>query len=621
MSDKCQVLFDEATELIDISLLEAAELFEDAAKCFDQESNRKLAAHSYSLAGKLYLDANKSNLSADCYGKAVLRQMMIENYEEANILLNIGKEHNFNTFHFRTAEESIAKKNEENISSTKLNDELIVEELDEIEDIPFEIEEIKLEEDLFQSLIIETKEKSSNRIDDDQIPTIIKGYRVSQISTTDTEMTDKRVDLIARSIISNERNEIKKSKLKGSAVASYGSDIRVLEPITSIKSLRDFKRENKEIQHDLIDDRNKNSLSEINETQIDSVNLPESSLIDLDLTETDINDIISIEPNFIGSSELTAEEELEDIELIDTIPYKFDVLDVETTTGVEFIEKKYDLKQKSMVYTWKISKLDIGEKAKIDYIMTSRVVRTAVAQIDDKMVLFNSYHSIEEENEQKRVNITFENKTGKNFNSVMIEDIIPPELVVREYKPEISPPPQKLVVADTIVYRWFFNNINPDETIEISYRFDSKAITRWYERTFTSNKGNIFVKKILQPIHHALNIQYIVVYIIESEIQTKLSIEDQIPSNFKVIATEPAYYHPKIKIDSEVQVLNWKFELEKDQDVKMAVRLAGDEIFLPKEPKLKFSSYNNIDREEIEKEFKKEFIDLKEIFYKTKNTE
>ena len=66
MSDnsECQELFEEATELIDISLSEAAEIFEEAAKCFDKISNRKSAAQAYSLAGQLYLEANKEKLSA-----------------------------------------------------------------------------------------------------------------------------------------------------------------------------------------------------------------------------------------------------------------------------------------------------------------------------------------------------------------------------------------------------------------------------------------------------------------------------------------------------------------------------------------------------------------------------
>ena len=87
----CEQLVLEAEDATSHSLEIAAEIYESTAKCFDSQGNRRKAGQYLTIAGDFYLELRKMDKAAGCYGKAIVRHLMIEDIETAKILVEKGK--------------------------------------------------------------------------------------------------------------------------------------------------------------------------------------------------------------------------------------------------------------------------------------------------------------------------------------------------------------------------------------------------------------------------------------------------------------------------------------------------------------------------------------------------
>ena len=110
----CEELYASASMIESISnpsneeIHDAAITFFDAAQCFDKKGDRKRAASAFTLAGEFYLSIEEHSKAAECYGKAVLRNLMANDLEAAKIILDKGETYGeiFDTFNFRMARDS-----------------------------------------------------------------------------------------------------------------------------------------------------------------------------------------------------------------------------------------------------------------------------------------------------------------------------------------------------------------------------------------------------------------------------------------------------------------------------------------------------------------------------------
>ena len=111
---ECDELYASASMIESIAnptneeLHDAAVTFFDAAQCFDKKGDRKRAASAFTLAGEFYLSIDENSKAAECYGKAVLRNLMVNDLEAAKIILDKGETYGeiFDTFNFRMARDS-----------------------------------------------------------------------------------------------------------------------------------------------------------------------------------------------------------------------------------------------------------------------------------------------------------------------------------------------------------------------------------------------------------------------------------------------------------------------------------------------------------------------------------
>ncbi|MHA2347701.1 MAG: hypothetical protein ACXACP_13360, partial [Candidatus Hodarchaeales archaeon] len=146
--NECQGLVAEANNAVDHSLKIASKLYEDAAKCFDRIGDRVKAGQSLTIAGDFYLELNKMDKAATCYGKAIVRHLMADDIETAKILVHKGTDYGFTsaTYQFKMAlnaferkkdsidlESGLISEEEESIASEK-------EKLPEIDILPVEEE-------------------------------------------------------------------------------------------------------------------------------------------------------------------------------------------------------------------------------------------------------------------------------------------------------------------------------------------------------------------------------------------------------------------------------------------------------------------------------------------------
>ena len=152
----CDGLVREGDEASKNSLETAASLFEEAAKCYDRQGDRKKAGQYLTIAGNFFLDINKNTKAATCYGKAILRHLMIDDIDTAKILIKKGENYGFTTsnHHYRIALDAMkrqtkAKREEE--KEDEKQTESIEEDLPEIDIVSLEEEEslIPLESDFF----------------------------------------------------------------------------------------------------------------------------------------------------------------------------------------------------------------------------------------------------------------------------------------------------------------------------------------------------------------------------------------------------------------------------------------------------------------------------------------
>ena len=82
-----------------------------------------------------------------------------------------------------------------------------------------------------------------------------------------------------------------------------------------------------------------------------------------------------------------------------------------------------------LIFTWKKDRIEPGEKISVEYILRKRVERSIILRKENKVSVVNLYHSIKQE---MQANLNFVNTSGKVFHEILIEDVIPPELIVNQ---------------------------------------------------------------------------------------------------------------------------------------------------------------------------------------------
>ena len=621
---ECEELYTTASMIESISnptneeILDAAMTFYDAAQCFDKSGDRKRAASAFTLAGEFYLSIAENSKAAECYGKAVLRNLMINDLEAAKIILDKGEEYGdiFDTFNFRMAKDSFNRQLTEDLEedlnvlqdketlfdSESLNYDLELPDKELSDSFNLELEEIDLsnsnEKTHFN--ISETDSESNFFISS------MKGFNLtdSQLTSKDSKYSE----LIAFNLIKSAKKNVDK-KVTSSGIGKAASGF-----------IKDLEADSKFMRKDLLSKNpelgfNKLNISEADfESKTDEYGIALNEKlenVDLDLNKKDnlakkqsskgsIEESVTLESEFISVSEITADDDdLEEIEIHDSIPFAWQIKDIDSG-GFELLSRNVDQETGSLIFTWKRDKLERGETARIQYTLRRRLQRSVVMISNKKVFVLNSFHSLEEnENDFSKVNIEFENPYDETLTHLIIEDIIPDELKVTKTISSIDK--KNLQIYSTkegLTYRWIMNELKPKQKVTIEYTLIEKPFTRWFEQVFNVNGIDALkIEKIAEPLIEFYENSYVIFYelIPDSSFSTgEFILKDEIPFNAELQSSYPLWLRPTIEVtESQKKYLVWsKVELE-GKTRRFVVKLKIKDTFNPHDPIVSFTSYDS----------------------------
>ncbi len=578
----CESFVNEAEDASKHSLEISASLFEDAAKCYDRQGDRKKSGQYLTIAGNFFLDISRNEKAATCYGKAILRHLMVDDLETAQILIKKGERYGFtiSNHQYRIAldameRQSAAKKEEKKHESV----EEIEEDLPEIDILVVEEEEslISIETDAFQH-------------EEEIIPTK-QNFIVPQLDEEDHSGLSSFAILAAVSKAAREKKIVKIET--NAAVKDSKGESKYIEPTFTIKPTKS-PEEKIEVKIPIKTDSV--------ETEIPSTESLKSDPIENHILEK----ADTIDLDYVAKTELENEyeEEIQDVEIINTIPFQWQVIDV--ISDFELNEKIQT--DDGMVFNWKKDKINPGERASVEYILRKRVERSIILRKENRVVAINLYHSIEQD---LRAHLDFVNTSGKVFQEVLIEDIIPPELAVNNADTEYDFKPATIPTHDSTLFRWVFRSLPPGGTFTVDYEFREKPLTRHYKDEIEHEEGLIKIEKISQPVVDSAQYEYLWFYIIDNTSSDVMTLTDRIPTNFELTLVDPIHLRPSLQREKTQNLLSWR--IEPNEKKVIIIRLQGNESFTPLSPSLDFSKLGITQLVERTTSSEKRMIDLRRL--------
>ncbi|MHA1971794.1 MAG: hypothetical protein ACTSW1_02305 [Candidatus Hodarchaeales archaeon] len=573
----CEDLAKEGLEVSKHNLSLSAKILEDTGKCFDRSGKRKEAGKYYTMAGDFYIDLNKTEKAANCYGKAILRYLMIDDFDTAQLLLDKGTEYGFsNSFHqFRIAQDALKRKTSEEVLENEEDESFTIatESLPEIDILPIEDESVISQVSLEsltpdEDVLVSSSDFIIPQLED-QTESTINTFSVLAAVSKATR-TKPQTELVTNAVVKN--------KLGESFVVKPRTILQPKQP-TKSKTIEETDTSTKEFEP-IVDIFDSDSILDISDT--------------LDLDYTAKTEILN-----------EFEDELLDIEIVDTIPFKWQVVDVKSDFSLE--EKKKT--QSGVVFTWKSEKINPGSKLSVEYVLRKRVERTIILRKESTVSVITTYHSVKRDLETK---LEFVNTSSKIFHEILIEDIIPPELIVcnTETKPKLKP--ITIPTHDSTMYRWIFNKLNPGDTFEVNYTFREKPLTRHYIDEIITPEGKILIEKISQPMIDSLTYEYLWFYLLNNESSHAINLKDRIPLDFEIVSIDPIHLNPTIERQSNHKVLTWNFTAEEKKTI-ILLRIKGKESFTPLEPSFNIPKQKEILLIDKNSNSEKKLIDLRRL--------
>jgi tetratricopeptide (TPR) repeat protein len=631
--EECEELFNAALMIEQIQnptneeILDAALSFYDSAQCFDNKGERSKSAKCYTLAGEFYLAIEENEKAAECYGKAILRNLMINDLESAKVILEKGEEYGdiFDTFHFRMAKDAFGRQMDE---SGDLEDELKElsehESLFDKESLDYELElpdteldsgfDLNLEEidldDLSKQSIFDIGEDLNEAT---TFVSSFKGFNISEDIMSSSATGEKYNEILAYNLLKTSRKR-KETKIRSAGVGKGLSGfIKDLE--SEIKIFRKDTLRDKNLQ---LSDLEIKSLSELDldfsDKAIEEITLPDKDEQREPGSLLPINESFTLENEFISISEVSADDDdLEDIEIQDSIPYSWQIKDIDTG-GFELLSKDIDKETGSLIFTWRRNKLLRGEKARIKYILRRRLQRSIVMVSRKRIYVIESFHSITE-GENPEINIEFKNPYEDEIDHLLIEDLLPDEVkvVAKSTSKEKDSSLQIYSTKEGLIYRWIFESVQSQESIQIKYSITDRPYTRWYEQIYNL-KGipALKVEKIAEPLIEYEDNQYVLFLELHPDETLnvgEIEVKDEIPFDTEVISSYPVWFRPSIEINEVNQkFLTWsKIELE-GKTRRVSVRLRINSHYNPQEPIVIFKDHKIDLKQKVRKDEKAEGV-------------
>ncbi|MHA2106120.1 MAG: hypothetical protein ACW99R_00245 [Candidatus Hodarchaeales archaeon] len=576
----CEQLVTEAEKATSHSLEIAAEIYESTAKCFDSKGDRRKAGQYLTIAGDFYLEIKKMDKAASCYGKAIVRHLMTEDIETAKILVEKGKDYGFTsaTYQFKMALNALDRKitTEEGMEA-ELTQSHIGEDLPDIVILPLEKE---------KGLIPINDEEFTNN---DDIDYNRQDFVIPELKTDDPTKMNSFAVLAA--VSKSARKKTERRILSEAVVKDQRGETKFLASKSRITS----KRASSDVEG-VTEQKNSVPISK-SETELQDDTLPPTE--QMILADT-------LELEYAAKTEITNEyeEDLLDIEIVDRIPFRWEVVDFQT--NFELNERKRT--EEGTVFTWKAEKLASGTKGTIEYVLRKRIERSIILRKERQVVVLNLYHSLHQNLEAQ---LNFVNTTGEQVQEILIEDVIPPELVVNQAFSPQKIRAVRIPTHDSTLFRWIFSNLPPGDTFSVNYVFKEKPLTRQYITEVETDSGKLICTKISQPLVDSFECEYIWMYTIENMSANDITLNDRIPLDFSISLVDPIHLRPTILREKSNILLSWN--LESEEKIFIVLRMSGKESFTPLAPTIEMKNCREIQILETSSDSKKALLDIRHL--------
>ncbi|MFX0114683.1 MAG: hypothetical protein ACFFB3_09050 [Candidatus Hodarchaeota archaeon] len=589
---------EESENLLTISLKQAADMFYAAAECYDSHEERKLAARYFTLAGQTYFDLDTrrgKRKAASSYGKAITRYLMADDLQGATFLLDKGKNQGFDTYHFKMAEEALERKIQE--LGLAPSETPALREIAKSEVVLPRVRPIS------EALEISLPEIAEVLVEQEEVMPILETFAIE-------DPIDEMNEQIGQALLENVAETLKpsleiESSSKVEFITSSGKKM-ALEPRMSLipltSELKDFH--SPDGLSEIIIQEPKGMLTtepaELAEDVLSGRD-EESVLMDLERETTAFNSVSEV------LNEL--EESVTDIEVIDRIPFAWQVVGVDAG-DLELMKK--EVTADGLLFTWTKDRLSPGERVQIKYRLRKRIHRSIALRQGAKISLLSTYHSLHEKGENLlSTEIPYTNTSGLVLDEVLIEDTIPAELIPRSYQPKVTMPAM-ITGVDNTLFRWLLRQVLPGFNIGIAYDFVEKPLTRWFERLFDDDRGTkVRIKKIAQPNSIAFAPEMLLFFELNTSLPVKFEVLDEIPAEGEVVAVEPMWLMPKIVTERSQKFLSWSFDFAANDRANIILRLRTLSDYAASEPIVRFSDYEIMEGREIQKKREKEQMDLR----------
>jgi len=495
---------------------------------------------------------------------------MSDNIEIAETLIEKGKTFGFTsaTHHYRIALDTMDRR-----KASKAKTEIIEEEeSSSLDDILPEIDllPIQVDEDLIPL-------ESEDFIEDDVLLSK-KNYRIPQLQV-EKESLLNTYDVLAA--VSKVTRDQKLTAIETNAVVKDSSgELKIIQPNFTLSV----------VENDVIEEESTTIIGEDPNLEDFAADLRMNDTLDLDyIAKTDVKNEF--------------EQELLNLEIVNTIPFQWQVIDIKSDLNLDERKKT----EEGLVYTWKSGQLNPGQSKSVEYILRKRIERSIILRRGAEVLVLSSYYSIDQ---NLTTELNFVNTSGELFREVLIEDVVPPELIVNNMEAGLKIKPVTIPTHDSTLFRWMFRTLAPGDNFHLKYSFKEKPLTRHYIDEIEYNNEIIRIEKVSQPVIESLNYEFLWYYKFINPLESKLVFTDRIPSDVDIILVDPPHLKPSIFSEKTCLLLKWEI-LDTDKEANIVIRLQSKESFTPLAPSIELNEgkLHLVDRKSTSE---KKIIDLRQ---------
>ena len=276
------------------------------------------------------------------------------------------------------------------------------------------------------------------------------------------------------------------------------------------------------------------------------------------------------------------DEPITEVEIVDEIPYYFEVEDL----GIDNLEidPTKEKKEKVLEIIWEIPEIKPKEKVEISYKLAKRINRTILEIVQNEVIaVLNTFENITPKGLEFSSHTKYINIHNRPLQELHIVDEVPPEFSIIRTNPEALPPTGIIEKAKLkgINIIWKQKNVGVNQTLEKIYTLDYFPYLFRGKKIIVNEEGKTIFKvaKFILPSEREMG--YTVFYVIKnvmSETTDMISLMDKLPINHTIVGRTPEESQIMEQINDEGdKIITWIVEAPSvRKSTTLKVLVSGD---------------------------------------------